>query len=131
MAFREGLLHVVENLLDNAIKYSPAKGQMRVYSEGTEDGWTFSFVEDQGPGIPKEAQTRVFERFFRVDVSRSREAGGTGLGLSIVKHLVRKHGGRGDTQERVWERKCFYGVLINGPGLTVPRVFLDVFIYLN
>ena len=93
MAHREGLFHVLENLLDNAIKYSPAKTQIRTYSTANGGGRTALSVGDQGPGIPKEAQTRVFERFFRVDVSRSREAGGTGLGLSIVKHLSEKMGG--------------------------------------
>lgn len=93
MAHREGLFHVLENLLDNAIKYSPAKTQIRIYFH-PENGSRLAFcVEDQGPGIPKEVQSRVFERFFRVDVSRSREAGGTGLGLSIVKHLSEKMGG--------------------------------------
>ncbi len=92
-AHREGLFHVFENLLDNAIKYSPAKTEIRIFSNRRGDGLEEITVADQGPGIPPEAQTRVFERFFRVDSSRSREAGGTGLGLSIVKHLAEKMGG--------------------------------------
>ncbi len=92
-AHREGLFHVFENLLDNAVKYSAAKTEIRVYSAQGPDGRMELLVEDHGPGIPPEAQSRVFERFFRVDVSRSREAGGTGLGLSIVKHLVEKMNG--------------------------------------
>ena len=90
VAHREGLFHVLENLLDNAVKYSPEKSEIRLAARESEDGKVEVSVEDHGIGIPKEAQTRVFERFFRVDVSRSREAGGTGLGLSIVKHLVEK-----------------------------------------
>lgn len=90
MAHREGLFHVLENLLDNAVKYSPQKSEILLDVKAGEDGKVEIAVQDHGLGIPKEAQTRVFERFFRVDVSRSREAGGTGLGLSIVKHLVEK-----------------------------------------
>ncbi len=89
-AHQEGLFHVFENLLDNAIKYSPEKSEIRIYSTPLEDGRIEFSVEDHGPGIPLEAQARVFERFFRVDASRSREMGGTGLGLSIVKHLAEK-----------------------------------------
>jgi two-component system phosphate regulon sensor histidine kinase PhoR len=89
-AHREGLFHVFENLIDNAVKYSPRKTVIRLASNTREDGRMELSVEDQGPGIPKEVQNRVFERFFRVDVSRSREAGGTGLGLAIVKHLMDK-----------------------------------------
>jgi two-component system, OmpR family, phosphate regulon sensor histidine kinase PhoR len=92
-AHREGLFHVLENLLDNAVKYSPEKTEIRIFARPGQNGRIEFSVQDQGPGIPKEAQTRVFERFFRVDVSRSREAGGTGLGLSIVKHLVEKMDG--------------------------------------
>ena len=93
LAHREGLFHVLENLLDNAIKYSPSKTEIRLSAQPSEGDRMEITVEDQGPGIPPEAQLRVFERFFRVDVSRSREAGGTGLGLSIVKHLVEKMDG--------------------------------------
>jgi len=90
IAHQEGLFHVFENLLDNAIKYSPEKSEIRVYSQNREDGRVEFSVEDHGPGISPEAQSRVFERFFRVDASRSRAMGGTGLGLSIVKHLAEK-----------------------------------------
>jgi two-component system, OmpR family, phosphate regulon sensor histidine kinase PhoR len=92
-AHREGLFHVLENLLDNAVKYSPQKSEIRLGVKAREDGKVEIAVKDHGIGIPKDAQARVFERFFRVDVSRSREAGGTGLGLSIVKHLVEKMNG--------------------------------------
>ena len=87
-AQKEGLFHVVENLLDNAVKYSPPKSRVKLKGEAMTDGRVELSVEDEGPGIPEEAQGRVFERFFRVDAARSRETGGTGLGLSIVKHLV-------------------------------------------
>jgi len=93
IAHRDGLFHVFENLLDNAAKYSPAKSEIRVYCHPGENGHVKFSVEDNGPGIPQGAQSRVFERFFRVDVSRSREQGGTGLGLAIVKHLVEKMNG--------------------------------------
>jgi signal transduction histidine kinase len=93
MAHREGVFHVLENLLDNSIKYSPRNSEIRIGTGSREDGKVEFFVADHGIGIPSEAQARVFERFFRVDVSRSREAGGTGLGLAIVKHLVEKMGG--------------------------------------
>jgi two-component system phosphate regulon sensor histidine kinase PhoR len=106
MGFQDGLLHVLENLLDNAIKFSPPKSRVRIYGKTVEDRVELS-VADEGPGIPEEAQSRIFERFFRVDVSRSREAGGTGLGLSIVKHLVEKMGGRVSLQSREGEGSIF------------------------
>ncbi len=80
------------NLVDNAIRYTE-KGEViiRAYRKG---GWAVFEVEDTGVGIPEEHQRRIFERFYVVDKSRSRETGGTGLGLSIVKHIVELHGGR-------------------------------------
>lgn len=84
---------VVSNLVENAIKYVPANGKIEVkWSEG-KDGTTLS-VKDNGPGIPTHHQSRLFERFYRIDEDRSREKGGTGLGLAIVKHIVQSHGGQ-------------------------------------
>ena len=78
---------IVCNLLDNAIKYNHAGGKVtiRIAQEGAE---TLLEVADTGIGIPAEHQDRVFERFYRVDKSHSKEVGGTGLGLSIVKHAA-------------------------------------------
>jgi len=84
---------VLSNLLDNAIKYGRAGGRTRVTGRPLPDGRLELAVADDGPGIPLEAQSRVFERFYRVDKARSREQGGTGLGLAIVKHVVQAHGG--------------------------------------
>jgi two-component system phosphate regulon sensor histidine kinase PhoR len=84
---------VLFNLLDNAIKYGRAGGVAKVGAETGADH-VLIHVQDDGPGIPREAQERIFERFFRLDKARSREAGGTGLGLSIVKHIVQAHGGK-------------------------------------
>lgn len=88
----EGLLTVLNNLVDNAIKYTPSGGRVSIrwHVEGRR---TVLEVEDTGIGIPKQHQSRVFERFFRVDKARSRELGGTGLGLAIVKHWVQVFGG--------------------------------------
>jgi two-component system phosphate regulon sensor histidine kinase PhoR len=84
---------VLANLVDNAIKYGKAQGLVSVGGRKTDDGRLEIFVRDDGPGIPPEALSRVFERFYRVDKARSRDQGGTGLGLSIVKHIVQAHGG--------------------------------------
>jgi len=89
---RRRLTEVLQNLLDNAIQYTPAGGQIMVSAGVTGSEVTFT-VSDTGIGIPQADQPRIFERFYRVDVARSREVGGTGLGLSIAKHLVEGHGG--------------------------------------
>lgn len=81
---------LIRNLLDNAIRYTPAGGTVTVQAETTGDRVTLS-VEDTGIGIPREAQQRVFERFYRIDRARSRERGGSGLGLAIVKHVAEQH----------------------------------------
>jgi two-component system, OmpR family, phosphate regulon sensor histidine kinase PhoR len=89
-----GLLReVLQNLLDNAVEYTAAGGRITV-SAIAEAGDVVIAVEDTGIGIPLADQERIFERFYRVDAGRSREAGGTGLGLSIARHIVEAHGGR-------------------------------------
>jgi two-component system phosphate regulon sensor histidine kinase PhoR len=90
---RRRLAEVLQNLLDNAIQYTLPGGQI-ILSAETAEGEVILTVSDTGIGIPKADQPRIFERFYRVDVARSREAGGTGLGLAIAKHLVEVHGGR-------------------------------------
>ena len=87
------LEQVFVNLVDNAIKYGRAGGEVVIEANGPRNGMIEVCVRDDGPGIPSEARERVFERFFRADKARSREAGGTGLGLAIVKHIVQAHGG--------------------------------------
>ena len=64
-------------------------------------------IEDTGVGIPEEAQTRIFERFFRVDKARSKELGGTGLGLAIVKHIMEAHGGHATCESTLGQGSCF------------------------
>jgi len=86
------LTTAVRNLLDNAIRYSPGAGRVSIGVKAAE-GMVRIAVVDQGMGIPAEAQSRVFERFYRLDEARSRDTGGTGLGLSIVKHIAADHGG--------------------------------------
>ena len=88
----QNLSQLVDNLLDNAIKYTPEGGEIRVKLGREEDQVVLS-VEDTGIGISPQFQQRVFERFYRVDKARSLSLGGTGLGLSIVKNIAEKHGG--------------------------------------
>jgi len=86
------LERAIANLVDNALKYTPEGGRVRIWG-GTDGGQVAVAVEDNGMGIPESDLPRIFERFYRVDKSRSRDLGGTGLGLSIVKHIVQLHGG--------------------------------------
>ena len=81
---------LVYNLVDNAIRYNRPGGTVTLQT-GTQDGHSYFQVSDTGIGIPKEEQGRVFERFYRVDKSRSKATGGTGLGLAIVKHIAVLH----------------------------------------
>jgi two-component system phosphate regulon sensor histidine kinase PhoR len=78
------------NLIDNAVKYNRHGGNVRISTVKDGDGIIVS-ISDTGIGIPRDAQVRVFERFYRVDKSRSRKTGGTGLGLAIVKHIAMVH----------------------------------------
>ena len=87
---RDMLWELVENLCQNAIRYNNEGGRVCVFV-GQKDGRATLIVSDDGIGIPKEHQDRVFERFYRVDKSRSKATGGTGLGLAIVKHIVAIH----------------------------------------
>ena len=86
------LREILSNLCTNAVKYNVEGGSVTVTVRDTGKVAVLT-VADTGIGIPKEAQSRVFERFYRVDKSHSRETGGTGLGLSIVKHAVEYMGG--------------------------------------
>lgn len=87
---REMMIELITNLCDNAIRYNNKNGWVKV-TVREEDGKSVLRVRDNGIGIPKEHQDRVFERFYRVDKSRSKQTGGTGLGLAIVKHIVALH----------------------------------------
>jgi two-component system phosphate regulon sensor histidine kinase PhoR len=90
---RAKLVQAVDNLLDNAAKFSPPGSAIDVAAV-VEDGEFILSVRDRGPGISPEHWSRVFERFYKVDRARPREAGGFGLGLAITKHLVQVLGGR-------------------------------------
>lgn len=86
------LIELLDNLVQNAIRYNVPNGEVNVRVYNTQKGVVLS-VSDTGIGIPEEDKERIFERFYRVDKSRSRETGGTGLGLAIVKHIVELHSG--------------------------------------
>jgi two-component system phosphate regulon sensor histidine kinase PhoR len=112
---REEVVQVVTNLIDNAIKYGKRGGKVRVElglkrSEPGEPGPSpavYIAVRDDGEGISREHLPRLTERFYRVDVRRSREVGGTGLGLAIVKHIVNRHRGRMAIESKTGEGSAF------------------------
>ncbi len=102
----EGLRQIVDNLVDNAVKYTPPAGTVTVGWDN-EGAFARLAVRDTGIGIATEHHDRLFERFYRVDKARSRELGGTGLGLSIVKHLAQSFGGDVTIASSVGEGSTF------------------------
>jgi len=113
MADPAKLHDVLRNLVENAVHYSPAHAAIRL--EAThQNGAVRISVSDSGPGIPPEDLSRVFERFYRVDKSRTRP-GGTGLGLAIVKHLIELHGGQAVAENRPEGGARFVITLPNQP----------------
>jgi two-component system phosphate regulon sensor histidine kinase PhoR len=108
------LREVLDNLLANAVQYTPAGGQICVSAARHEDNGRLAVrvtVADTGIGIPREYHHRIFERFYRVDRDRSREAGGTGLGLAIAKHIVEAHEGRIWLESEVGQGSRFHFTL--------------------
>jgi two-component system phosphate regulon sensor histidine kinase PhoR len=105
------LLRVVENLIENAVKYGEGGGRVELglgWLESHGSGRRVEFtVRDHGPGIAPEHLPRLTERFYRVDVAQSREKGGTGLGLAIVKHIVNRHQGTLAIESRLGEGALF------------------------
>ena len=86
------LYSLFRNLVDNALRYAGEGSHLRIEAQEEDRQWQFS-VSDDGPGVPEESLSHLYERFYRTDKGRSRELGGTGLGLSIVYEAVRLHGG--------------------------------------
>lgn len=112
------LRDVLRNLLDNAIQYTPAGGRVEVKAS-SDSSFVVVTVSDTGIGIPRSDQPRIFERFYRVDVARSREVGGTGLGLSIAKHVVEAHGGKIWVESDIGEGSRFhFSVPVTSPHLS-------------
>lgn len=105
------VLQVLFNLVDNAIKYGRPQGRVAVGGRVADETRVETWVRDDGPGLPREALNRVFERFYRVDRNRSREQGGTGLGLAIVKHIVQSHGGEVRVESEPGQGATFYFTL--------------------
>ncbi len=100
------LRQLMLNLLDNAIKYTPKQGKVSLLPE-CENGYAKLSVQDNGIGIPKEEQGKIFDRFYRIDKARSRDLGGTGLGLSIAKLIAEQHSGRIEVESELHSGSTF------------------------
>ena len=107
LADRDAIHQVFANLIDNALKYGSGSKSIQIGAV-ERDGQIECFVSDHGTGIPSEHLPRLFERFYRVDKARSREAGGTGLGLAIVKHIVLNHGGEAGVTSELGHGSTFW-----------------------
>ncbi|MGB3619605.1 MAG: ATP-binding protein [Catalinimonas sp.] len=103
---RDRMRQVVTNLVENGIKYGQAGGHVELEVGRAGEGVKLT-VRDDGPGIPKAHLPRIFERFYRVDKSRSKDTGGSGLGLAIVKHIVEAHGASIDVRSKLGKGTIF------------------------
>ena len=94
------LVQALYNVVDNALKYTPAGGVIRLRARRAKDGGATIEVQDSGIGISREDVSRVFDRFYRSDPARGRNSGGAGLGLSIARWIVESHGGHFEVLSR-------------------------------
>ena len=101
------LTSLFANLMSNAVRYTPPPGEIKITLSATPDGRAHYAVRDSGIGISETDMPRLTERFYRVDVGRSRASGGTGLGLSIVKHAVERHDAQLKIESQVGQGSCF------------------------
>jgi two-component system, OmpR family, phosphate regulon sensor histidine kinase PhoR len=106
-ADKDAIHQVFANLIDNALKYASGSKKIEIGAKERSGNVEF-YVRDFGSGIPSEHLSRLFERFYRVDKARSREAGGTGLGLAIVKHIVLNHGGQAGVTSELGHGSVFW-----------------------
>ncbi|MBL7876638.1 MAG: two-component sensor histidine kinase [Cyclobacteriaceae bacterium] len=100
------ITQVVTNLVSNAVSYTPEGGEV-IISFDVSKKYVTTFISDTGEGIPQQQLARIFERFYRVDKSRSREKGGTGLGLAIVKHILEGHTSKAEVESTVGKGSVF------------------------
>ncbi|MEN8686688.1 MAG: ATP-binding protein [Desulfuromonadales bacterium] len=106
-ADRDKLLQAMRNLIDNCLKYTPQDGRVTITTARTAGGVRVDFIND-GPGIPPAELPYVFERFYRAEYSRSRDAGGAGIGLAIVKQLIEAHSGRVGAESTPGETRIWF-----------------------
>jgi two-component system phosphate regulon sensor histidine kinase PhoR len=123
----DAMNQVFGNLIENAVKYGKSGKRIEVGARALEGEIEF-YVRDFGPGIASEHLDRIFERFYRVDKARSREAGGTGLGLAIVKHIVHAHGGQIRAESELGSGTTFLFTLPIAVGKSRPDEHSDVHI---
>jgi two-component system, OmpR family, phosphate regulon sensor histidine kinase PhoR len=112
---QDELAQLFQNLIHNAIKYGREQGKVQISVGQLPDGQVFASVRDDGEGIAPNAIPRLTERFYRVDVKRSRERDGTGLGLAIVKHIISRHQGRLNIESKLGEGSVFTVLLPAAP----------------
>jgi signal transduction histidine kinase len=105
--FRQALI----NLVDNAVKYTPPNGRIGVAVRRAAEGMAVLEITDEGPGISRENESRIFERFYRIDKGRSRDSGGAGLGLAITRWAVEVNGGRIEVESEEGRGSIFRIVL--------------------
>ena len=117
MTVEDDMYQIIFNLVENAIKYNREDGLVFVTLRHQDDDVVVT-VEDTGIGIPEDAVPHIFERFYRVDKARSRQAGGSGLGLSIVRELVQRNYGQISVSRRDQGGTCFT--------VTFPRFDVEV-----
>ena len=100
---KDKILRVIHNILENAVKFSPANGVIYIETTSRERGKILVSIRDQGPGISKEEQRHIFDRFYKADATRNLDMTGSGLGLSIVREIINAHGEQVSVKSKVGE----------------------------
>lgn len=97
------IIQVIRNIIENAVRYTPEKGKITLSVDAVDEKWVRFGIQDQGPGVSEEDLSNIFNRFYRVDPSRTRDHEGSGLGLAIARSIIEQHGGRIWAESRLGE----------------------------